>query len=231
MPDLSDTHFWMAVLQIIAIDLVLSGDNAVVIALACRNLAPAQKRRGVLWGVAGAVGLRVVLTAFAASLMSYPYLRLAGGLLLLWIGVKLLLPDDDEGHDIDAASHLWGAVKTIMVADFVMSLDNVVAVAGAAHGSVFLLLFGLAVSIPLIVWSSQLIMKLMERHPLVIVLGAGLLGWVAGSMLVSDVAVKGWVSAALPPARWLAPPLGAMLVVAAGLLLARRRRGTDYPLE
>lgn len=231
MPDLSNPQFWMAVLQIIAIDLVLSGDNAVVIALACRNLSPAQKRRGILWGVVGAVGLRVALTAFAASLLNYPYLRLAGGLLLLWIGVKLLLPEDDEGHDINASSHLWGAVRTIIVADFVMSLDNVIAVAGAAHGSLFLLLFGLAVSIPLIVWSSQLIMKLMERHPLLITLGAGLLGWVAGDMLVSDAAVQGWVVSILPLAHWLAPVLGAALVVAVGLLLARRHRATDFPLE
>ena len=121
--DFASPGFWVAVAQIIAIDIVLSGDNAVVIALACRNLPAAQRRQGILWGVAGAVGLRVVLTAFAASLLGYPYLKLVGGFLLLWIGVKLLLPEEGEGEDIQAASNLWGAVKTIIVADFIMSLE------------------------------------------------------------------------------------------------------------
>ncbi|MDP3441193.1 MAG: TerC family protein, partial [Azonexus sp.] len=176
--DLTSAVFWIAVGQIILIDIVLSGDNAVVIALACRNLSPEQRKTGIFWGVAGAVGLRVVLTVFAALVMNLPWLKLVGGLLLVWIAVKLMLPEEGDGHDIKASGNLWGAVKTIIVADFVMSLDNVIAVAGAAHGSLALLLFGLAVSIPLIVWSSQLILHWMERWPSIVLFGAGLLGYV-----------------------------------------------------
>ncbi len=222
MPDLTSVEFWSAVLQIIAIDIVLSGDNAVVIALACRNLTQEQRRKGIFWGVAGAVGLRVVLTAFAALVMNLPWLKLVGGLLLLWIAVKLMLPEDEEGHDIQPASHLWGAVRTIIVADFVMSLDNVIAVAGAAHGSLGLLLFGLAVSIPLIVWSSQLILAWMERWPVIVLLGAGLLGYVAGQMIFSDPGVLGL----LPPMpSWtarVAGVVGALAVVAIGRWLEQR---------
>jgi YjbE family integral membrane protein len=228
MPQFGAPDFWIAVLQIIAIDIVLSGDNAVVIALACRNLPPEQRRLGVVWGVLGAVGLRVVLTAFAASLLSYPYLKLAGGVLLIWIGIKLLLPQEEAGHDIDASDHLWGAVKTIIVADFVMSLDNVIGVAAAARGSMFLLLFGLAVSIPLIVWSSRIIMKLMERHPVIVTLGAGLLGYVAGGMMVSDIAIKGWAHGIVPGASYVAGALGAALVVVVGTWIGRRRQSADY---
>ncbi len=220
-------EFWTAVLQIIAIDIILSGDNAVVIALACRNLPPRQRRLGVFWGVFGAISLRVILTAFAAGLLGFPYLKLIGGVLLLWIGVKLLLPDDDGDHEIQAAEHLWGAVKTIIVADFIMSLDNVIAVAAASRDSVFLLIFGLAVSIPLIVWSSQIIMKMMERFPVIVTLGAGLLGYVAGGMMASDVAVKHQAQALLPGAQYLAGVAGAALVVAVGTWLARRKAAAE----
>ena len=221
--ELTSPAFWIAVAQIIAIDVVLSGDNAVVIALACRNLNPELRRKGIFWGVAGAVSLRVVLTTFAALVMGLPWLKLVGGLLLLWIGVKLLLPEDEGGHHINASDNLWGAVKTIVVADFVMSLDNVIAVAGAAHGSLFLLLFGLAVSIPLIIWSSQLILKLMERWPLVVTLGAALLGYVSGQMIATDPGLAGLLADApswLPKAAGM---VGALLVVAAGKLLEARQ--------
>jgi YjbE family integral membrane protein len=228
MPELSSPDFWVAVMQIIAIDIVLSGDNAVVIALACRNLQPEQRRLGIFWGVAGAVSLRVVLTAFAAGLLGFPYLKLVGGALLLWIGIKLLLPEDDGDHEIEASRHLWGAVKTIIVADFVMSLDNVIAVAAASRDSLFLLLFGLAVSIPLIVWSSQIILHFMERYPIIVTLGAGLLGYVAGGMIVSDVAVKAWAQGLVPGVGYLAGAIGAIVVVACGLWLARRR-AQAYP--
>ena len=217
--------FWVAVAQIIVIDIVLSGDNAVVIAMACRNLPTDQRRRGVLWGVFGAVGLRVVLTAFAASLLGYPYLKLIGGMLLIWIGVRLLLPKSEEGHQLEGADDLWGAVRTIVVADFVMSLDNVVAVAAAAQGSLVLLLFGLAVSIPLIVWTSQWFMRLMDRYPIIIVLGAGLLGYVAGAMMASDPLVQDWLDARLQTAQYLIGAVGAGLVMATGTWLARRRNG------
>lgn len=230
MPDFASAAFWVAVMQIIAIDLILSGDNAVVIALACRNLPPEQRRKGIFWGVFGAVGLRVVLTAFAAKLLGMPYLKLVGGLLLLWIGIKLLIQEDDGDHEIDAASSLLDAVKTIIVADFVMSLDNVIAVAAASRDSVFLLLFGLAVSIPLIVWSSQIVLKLMERFPVVVTLGAGLLGWVAGGMLVGDVAIRHYAEAVVPAAHHVAAVAGALLVVAAGTWIGRRRARVGYPV-
>ena len=220
--DLTSTVFWIAVGQIILIDIVLSGDNAVVIALACRNLSPEQRKKGIFWGVAGAIGLRVVLTAFAAVVMNLPWLKAVGAVLLIWIAVKLMLPEEDEGHDIEASSNLWGAVKTIIVADFVMSLDNVIAVAGAAHGSLALLLFGLAFSIPLIVWSSQLILRWMERWPWIVLLGAGLLGYVAGQMLLTDPGIIGL----LPPLpEWSAKAagaVGAVIVVLVGRWLERR---------
>ncbi len=233
MPDsFLATEFWVAVLQIIMIDIVLSGDNAVVIALACRNLPAEQRRKGILWGVAGAIGLRVVLTMLAALVLNLPWLKLVGGVLLLWIGVKLLVPDDGEGHDISPSGHLWGAVRTIIVADFVMSLDNVIAVAGASHGNLFLLLFGLLVSIPLIIWSSQIILHLMERWPVVVVIGAGLLGWVAGAMVWSDPGIASWISH-LP--AWVGTAVAAasaVLVVVAGKWLERRSlRQRDVVVE
>lgn len=215
--------FWVAVLQIVLIDIVLSGDNAVVIALACRNLPAAQRRLGILWGVAGAVGLRIVLTFFAVGLLGLPWLKLCGALLLFWIGIQLLVPEDDAGADIKPAAHLLGAIRTIIVADFVMSLDNVIGVAAAAKDNVYLLGFGLVVSIPLIVWSSQLILKLMERFPIIVVLGAGLLGWVAGGMLVGDLAFKDWIAAQFPAAHYVAPALGAAFVVLVGKWLERRQ--------
>lgn len=214
--------FWVAVLQIVLIDIVLSGDNAVVIALACRNLPPEQRRLGIFWGVVGAVGLRVALTLFAVGLLGFPWLKLGGGVLLLWIGIQLLVPEDESGPDIKAANHLFGAIRTIIVADFVMSLDNVIGVAAAAKGNIYLLGFGLVVSIPLIVWSSQLILKLMERFPVVVVFGAGLLGWVAGEMMVGDLAVRDWIAAELPFAHYVAPVAGALLVVAVGKWMERR---------
>lgn len=234
--DFGSTQFWIAVAQIIMIDIVLSGDNAVVIALACRKLPTEQRRKGILWGVAGAVTLRIILTAFAALLLSLPYIKFGGGLLLLWIGIKLLLPEDGHGEGgIDAADNLWGAVKTIIVADFVMSIDNVIAVAGAAHGSLGLLIFGLAVSIPLIVWSSQLMLKLMDRFPVIITGGAALLGWVAGSMIATDIVLKQWLEAHLPYADKLFATAGAILVVAMGYAIARRmskrKAMTELPID
>ncbi|MCK6411267.1 MAG: TerC family protein [Azonexus sp.] len=220
--DFASAAFWLAVGQIILIDIVLSGDNAVVIALACRNLTVDQRKKGIFWGVAGAVLLRVVLTTFAALVMGLPWLKLVGGLLLIWIAVKLMLPEDEDGHDIEASGNLWGAVKTIIVADFVMSLDNVVAVAGAAHGSMALLLFGLAVSIPLIVWSSQLILHWMERFPAIVLFGAGLLGYVAGQMIFSDPGVLAWLPALPAWSAKLAGVVGAVLVVGVGRWLERR---------
>jgi YjbE family integral membrane protein len=221
---LSTAQFWVDVFKIIVIDLLLSGDNAVVIALACRNLPQVQRKKGILYGVAGAIILRAVLTFFAVELLSLPYLKLVGALLLIWIGIKLIKPADDatgEGN-IRAATHLLGAVKTIIVADFVMSLDNVLGVAGAAHGNVLLLVFGLLVSIPLIAWSSQLVLKLIDRYPLVIYAGGALLGYVAGEMLTEDTLFKSLLETH-PALDWVVPVACALVVTTVGWRLAARK--------
>ncbi len=232
-------EFWVAVGQIILIDILLGGDNAVVIALACRKLPPKLRTKGILWGTAGAIGLRVVLIFFALTLLAIPYLKIVGALLLVWIGVKLLAPDDEEGHgNIQASDRLWTAIKTIIVADLVMSVDNVIAIAGAAESvggdhKMPLVIFGLLVSIPIIVWGSQLVIKLMDRFPVIITLGGMLLGWIAGTMAVTDPAVLGQVPTLSPgqpgtvpevlaSVRYGAGLAGALLVLAIGLLLKRR---------
>ena len=232
-------EFWIAVGQIIMIDILLGGDNAVVIALACRKLPPAQRRLGILWGTAGAIALRVVLIFFALTLLQIPFLKLVGAALLIWIGVKLLLPEEEDGHgEIQASDKLWAAVKTVIVADLVMSVDNVIAIAGAAESAggdhtMPLVIFGLLVSIPIIVWGSQLVIKLMDRFPMVIVAGGMLLGWIAGTMAVTDPAVLGWMPLAGPVepgkmpevealVRYGAGIAGALLVLAVGKGMARR---------
>jgi YjbE family integral membrane protein len=214
------------VLQIIAIDIMLGGDNAVVIALACRRLPERQRNQGIFWGVFGAIALRVVLIFFALQLLALPYLKVVGALLLLWIGVKLLQPEE-EGHGeshIEGSAHLLGAIRTIIVADAVMSLDNVVAVAGAAKDSIELVIFGILVSVPIIVWGSKFVLRLMDRFPVVITLGAALLGWIAGEMLVSDVAVQPFVAEAPHWVHYAAAAIGAALVVIIGKLLARGKK-------
>lgn len=188
--------FWLAVGQIILIDILLGGDNAVVIALACRNLPAKQRTQGIIYGTIGAIVLRVILIAFALALLAVPYLKIVGAALLLWIGVQLLQPEDEDAHNINPSDKLWGAVKTVIVADLVMSVDNVIAIAGAAQGAgqqhqMPLVIFGLLVSIPIIVWGSQIVLKLMERFPIIITLGAMLLGWIAGQMAYTDVALQG----------------------------------------
>ena len=190
--------FWIAVGQIILIDILLGGDNAVVIALACRQLPPKQRLKGIFWGTVGAIVLRVVLIAFALTLLQIPYLKLVGAVLLVWIGVKLLLPQDDAHDGIQASDRLWTAIKTVIVADLVMSIDNVIAIAGAATSAgqshqMALVIFGLLVSIPIIVGGSQLVLKLMDRCPFIIWAGGMLLGWIAGIMMHSDPALAGQV--------------------------------------
>ena len=188
--DFNSYEFWVAVGQIIMIELLLSGDNAMVIALACRNLPEEQRKRGILWGVGGAIGLRVVLTIFAVTLLALPYLKFFGALLLFWIAVKLVSEiNAEKGHEIESSANFLTAIKTIIMADVVMSLDNVVAVAAAARDSIFLLLFGLALSIPLMIWSSQIFLRLIDKFPIIIIFGGALLGWIAGSMAVSDLVV------------------------------------------
>ncbi|MEQ1589749.1 MAG: TerC family protein [Gallionella sp.] len=219
----SSTQFWMDVLKIIMIDLLLSGDNAVVIALACRNLPEAQRKKGIMFGVGGAIGLRVILTFFAVSLLALPYLKLVGAVLLIWIGIKLILPEDEHGEDnIKADTRLLGAIKTIIIADFVMSLDNVLGVAAVAHGNVFLLVFGLLISIPLIAWSSQLVLKMIDRFPFIIYAGGALLGYVAGEMLVTEALFKPLVEAQ-HYLHWLVPVICAVLVLLVGKWLAARK--------
>lgn len=220
---LSTSQFWVDVFKIIVIDLLLSGDNAVVIALACRNLPAGQRSKGIMFGVAGAIGLRVILTFFAVSLLSLPYLKLVGALLLLWIGIKLILPEEEHNADnIQADTRLLGAVKTIIIADFVMSLDNVLGVAAAAKGNVALLVFGLLISIPLIAWSSQLVLKLIDRFPFFIYAGGALLGYVAGEMLVSEALFSPLVEAR-HYLHSLVPVFCALLVLATGRWLAVRK--------
>lgn len=197
MEEFFTPHFWIGVGQIIMIDILLGGDNAVVIALACRQLPTHQRLKGILWGTAGAIVLRVILIAFALTLLQVPYLKLVGGALLLWIGIKLLAPHEDEHSNIQSSDKLWAAVKTVIVADLVMSIDNVIAIAGAATGAgaqhqMPLVIFGLLVSVPIIISGSQLVLKLMDRFPLIITAGGMLLGWIAGSMVHSDPAVRDW---------------------------------------
>lgn len=219
MAFLSSPEFWIALSQIILINIVLSGDNAVVIALACRSLPPQQQKKAILFGSVGAIVLRIALTFFAVYLLELPYLKLAGAALLLWIGVGLLKGDDGE-EELEGHSNLAAAIKTIVIADLVMSLDNVIGVAAAAKGNVPLLVFGLVISIPLIIFGSAIILKLMQRFPIIITGGAALLGWVAGEMALSDPSTLHFVEQHHYLHNVL-PALGAVLVVAAGKWLAR----------
>jgi YjbE family integral membrane protein len=223
--------FWVAVGQIILIDILLGGDNAVVIALACRGLPPKQRKLGIIYGTAGAIVLRVILIAFALALLAIPYLKLVGALLLIWIGVKLLMPQDEDDHgNIQSSDKLWGAVKTVIIADLVMSVDNVLAIAGAAESAgqhqLFLVIFGLVVSIPIIVAGSQIVLKLMDRFPIIITLGGMLLGWIAGQMMYTDPGLKPY----LPDSKtweYGAAIAGALLVLAIGKAAQLRKAPTE----
>ena len=187
--EMQQPAFWVAVGKIIWINVLLSGDNALVIALACRGLEPRQRLWGMIFGAAAAVILRIIFTGIVASLMALPYLKLVGGLALIVIAAKLLVPEDEDQKGVKSASHLWAAVQIVVVADIVMSLDNVIAVAAAAQGSVPLLVLGLAISIPLIVAGAALIMALLNRLPILVWAGAALLGWIAGDVIATDPAV------------------------------------------
>ena len=220
---------WGALFQIVLIDILLGGDNAVVIALACRNLPHRQRMQGILWGTAGAILLRVVLIAFALALLDIPFLKVVGCLLLVWIGIKLLAPEEDEHGNITGGATVMSAVKTIIVADFAMSLDNVIAIAGAAQNAhmdhqLYYVIFGLCVSVPIIVWGSTLVLKLIDRFPAVVTIGAALLGWIAGGMLITDVFVVEQIGEPSTPVKLAAEVAGAVLVVAIGKFLATRRK-------
>ncbi len=227
MEMLQSTDFWIGLMKIIWINIILSGDNAVVIALAARSLPPHQQRKAVLFGSGAAVLLRIVLTVVAVQLLALSYLQIIGGALLLWIGVQLL-SEEDEGDEGEVEQKgLMAAVRTILIADIVMSLDNVIAVAAAAKGSTTLLIIGLAISIPLVIFGSTLMIKLMERYPAIVTLGAALIGWVGGETIVSDVALKDMVEAN-PSLHYIAAAVGAALVVGLGRFLQKRGK---HPAE
>ncbi|GAB1579817.1 TerC family protein [Bordetella petrii] len=229
MLEFFETLHWGAVFQIILIDILLGGDNAVVIALACRGLAPGRRWAGILWGTAGAVLLRVILISFALVLLDVPFLKIIGCLLLLWVGIRLMVPEDDGHGEIQSTTSVLKAVRTIIVADFAMSLDNVIAIAGAAENThaehqIFYVIFGLLVSVPVIIWGSTLVLRLMDRFPLLVAFGAGLLGWIAGGMLVTDVYFVERLGPPSTAAKLLAEMAGAFVVVAVGRRLAAHKQ-------
>lgn len=222
----SGPAFWAALLSIIVANILLSGDNAVVIALASRNLPPAQQKKAIFWGSAAAIILRVILTITAVQLLSLPYLKIIGAILLIYIGVQLLADSDDEA-DMEGHSNIWGAIRTILVADLVMSLDNVIAVAAAAQKGpeetrLALLIIGLGLSIPLIIFGSTMLLKVMDRFPVIITMGAGLLGLLAGGMLVDDPAIKGSIQEALGDAQLAFEVIGVAIVILVGTYLKKK---------
>lgn len=241
MEELLTSHFWLGLGAIIWVNIILSGDNAVVIALAARSLPAHQQKKAIIWGAGAAVVLRIVLTIVAVELLKFPYLKLVGGLLLFWIAIKLLVPEDGDGDGVKSSAHLLAAIKTILIADLVMSLDNVIAVAAVAKGSIVLLVLGLLISIPLVVFGATVLMKMMERYPVIIAVGAALIGYVAGEMLVTDPVVIEWFKA---HAHWMvdfevlsafgrklelsaAGLMGAVVVIVVGKWLAGRRPAGD----
>ncbi len=234
---LATPEFWIGLLKIIWVNLLLSGDNAVVIALAARSLPHRQQKKAIFWGSGAAIIMRILLTLFAVALLALPWLKIVGGLLLVWIGVQLLVPDDG-GDEIASSDNLFTAIRTILVADLVMSLDNVVGVAAAAEtapgdAKIVLLILGLAISIPIIIFGSTVVLHLMERFPVIITFGGGLLGWIAGEMMVTDPVIAGWVQAQAP---WLhsyygAAIAGAAAVVAIGTAIAKRRSAGESGVQ
>jgi YjbE family integral membrane protein len=223
----------VALTQIMIINVVLSGDNAVVIALACRKLTPRHQKIAFIWGSVGVVVLMVVLTAFIVFLLSLPYLEIAGSLLLLWIGIKLLVAEDEGGEGgVEQKDTLAAAIRTIIIADMVMSLDNVLAMAAAAKGHLWMLIVGLVITVPIILFGSALLMKLMERYPVFIMVGAALIGWVSGEMIISDPSIKEWVEANAHYLHWVAPAACAALVIVVGKAMEhlKRRKSADIAL-
>jgi YjbE family integral membrane protein len=241
-----ESQFWVGLVQIIWIDLLLSGDNAVVIALACRNLPERQRKVGIMLGAGAAVGLRILFALVITYLLAVPFLKVVGGLLLFWIAIKLVVGEEEGGHEnVSASDNLWGAVRTIAIADAVMSLDNVLAIAAAAHGNVWLFVFGLALTVPLIVFGSALILGIIERFPAFVWAGAALLGWIAGEMILNDPVVLKQVQAfsaalvvpdtvntavgikAAPIPLYTAAVVGALIVLVVGYI----RRGGKVEQE
>ena len=229
MQHITEAGFWLALAKIIWVNILLSGDNAVVIALAARSLPTEQRNKAILFGSGAAIALRIVLTIFAVQLLQYPYLKIIGAILLFWIGVQLLVPEDDEEDGVKSHSHLWSAIRTILIADLVMSLDNVIGVAAAAdagppESKLLLLVLGLGLSIPMIIFGSQMLLTVMEKYPIIITLGAALLGFVAGEMLVGDRALAPYFADMGAASTTVVELLGAVGVVLVGQWLAKRKR-------
>jgi YjbE family integral membrane protein len=220
--ELMTVAFWAALWKIIVANIVLSGDNAVVIAMASRNLSEKYRSRAILFGSAGAVVLRLVFCAIIGVLLGIPYLKLVGGALLLWIGIKLAAGEEDDAN-IKAHDGLWAAIWTIVVADAVMSLDNAIAIAAAANGNFLLITAGLLISIPIIVFGATVISKLLDRLPWLGMIGAALIGWIAGEVMVDDDSISAFVSARIPHAEIVCAIAGAVLVLAMGLVIAKLR--------
>lgn len=224
------TEFWTGLLQIIAIDILLGGDNAVVIALACRDLPERQKQRAMLWGAIGAVGVRLALMFFALALLRIVYLKLVAALFLFWIGINLLGGEAKSGKANEVREDMLSAIRTIIVADAVMSLDNIVGVAGAANGDMMLIVLGISISVPVILWGSRLVLAMMDRFPALIVMGAGLIGWISGSMVVSDAALENWVKMEMPYLTWASPSFFAVSTVLIGKWRASGRSAESKDL-
>lgn len=229
--EIGTPFFWTALMQIIGINILLSGDNAVVIALASRSLPPEQRKWAILGGSGAAIVLRVIFSLVIVWLLAIPYLKLIGGLLLLYIGIKLLVPEEHGEDNIAAKSNLWGAIQTITIADAVMSLDNVVAIAAAANGSILLIVIGLIISVPLIVFGSQLVLGILTRFPVLVIAGGGLLGWIAGEIIVSDEVVHSHIPYDIHTQELVARPLLAAFVVIVGMILARRAKSQHHVVE
>lgn len=243
--DFASPVFWTSLLQIIWIDLLLSGDNAIVIAMAVRSLPEKQRKVGIWLGCGAAVGLRILFAVVVSYLLNIPFLKVVGALLLLWIAIKLAKGEEESHSEIEASDNLWKAVRTIAIADAVMSLDNVLAIAAAARGHFELFIFGLLLTIPLIIFGANMLSKVLERFPILVWFGAALLGWIAGEMLISDIAVLQWLQTAIP--SWVqvvpvtdthpaglatakapfygAAAVGAAIVVVVGYLLKRKPTG------
>src|SRR5436190_12150935 len=227
--EIGQTAFWVSLLQIMWINILLSGDNAVVIAMACRGLRPRQRLWGMILGAGVAVLLRIVFTVFVAALMLLPWLKIVGGLALFYIAAKLLVPEDADENETEAAEHLWRAVRIVAIADIIMSLDNVIAIAAAAGGNMALLVIGLGISIPLIVAGAALVMALLDRYPILVWAGAALLGWIVGEVIVTDPVLHGYLEPRFGPDGFhyielAAAFVGAVLVVTVGGLWRRSKQ-------
>jgi len=217
--DFFSMEFWSALLAIVMIDLVLAGDNAIVIGLAARNLPKDKQKKVIIWGTVGAIAIRAAATLVVVWLLKIPGLLLAGGLVLLWIAVKLMV--EEKEHNVESGQSLWAAIRTIIIADAVMGLDNVLAVAGAAHSSFLLVILGLAISVPIVVWGSTIVLKFMEKYPIIITIGSAVLGWTASKMIVGESFIKPFF--ANPFIKYGFEVVVVAAVILVGLLIKRRR--------